>query len=187
MLPFGLFFQFGGAFHPKRNENETENDIKGAFGFQEQAVESDVVLSIRAMREETYLAELAWAGYAAAVDGAVLRLPVSLRTAARGTAIGEEETLRALRANLARIERNSELVAAGTWVVMRALVEIVERDLEENRWKGDEVGLDVGLQVCGPVVHIYCARDAFKALADTYHPLATFKALDAYVKARYVS
>ena len=149
-------------------------------------VESALVLSIRAMREETYLAELAWAGYAAAVDGAVLRLPVSLRTRT-AAAIGEEETLRALRANLARIERNSELVAAGTWVVMRALVEIVERDLEENRWKGDEVGLDVGLQVCGPVVHIYCARDAFKALADTYHPLATFKALDAYVKARYMS
>jgi hypothetical protein len=59
--------------------------------------------------------------------------------------------------------------------------------LEENRWKGDEVGLAVGLQVCGPVVHIYCARYAFKALADTYHPLATFKALDAYVKARYMS
>jgi hypothetical protein len=54
-----------------------------------EPVESDLVLSIRAMREETYLAELAWAGYAAAVDGAVLRLPVCLRTAARGTAIGE--------------------------------------------------------------------------------------------------
>jgi hypothetical protein len=160
-----------------------------------EPVESDLVLSIRASREEAYRAELAWAG-AAAVDAAVLLLPESLRTrtaaeaaaaeAARGTARGEEETIRALRANLARIECNGELVAAGTWVVMHALVEIIERDLDENRWKEDHVGLACGLEVCGPVVRSACARLAFKALADTYHPLATFRALYAYVNARYM-
>jgi hypothetical protein len=138
--------------------------------------ESDATLIIRAMREEAYVEERAWAGYAAVVDARALRIP---RSAPR--AISKEEAARVLRANHARVACSSELVAAGTLDIMSALTEIAERNAEDDPWEA--VGATVGLEVCCRFVRICSASCAFKALADTHEVLAIYKALDAYVKA----
>jgi hypothetical protein len=142
--------------------------------------EADTTLIIRAMREEMYVAQLAWAGYAAAVDARALHIP---RSAPR-SAIRKEDALLVLRNNLARIESNEELVAAGTLNIMRALTEIAERNIpwELLPWEEvEDVGATVGLEVCDRFVRVSSASCAFKALADTYQLLAIYKALVAYV------